>query len=85
MADGINTRRRNPAYFPNVELPGSVPATTDLAAALDGADYLVLSIPAQSLRVNLTSWAPDIAHGTVIVSAMKGSAQTEADPLEWTP
>lgn len=47
-------------------------ATTDLAAALDGADYLVLSIPAQSLRANLTLWAPSIAHGTVIVSAMTG-------------
>ncbi|WP_406162330.1 MULTISPECIES: hypothetical protein [unclassified Streptomyces] len=22
IADGINTRRRNPAYFPDVELPG---------------------------------------------------------------
>ncbi|WSC33528.1 hypothetical protein OG902_39105 [Streptomyces sp. NBC_01768] len=41
----MNTRRRNPAYFPDVELPGSVTATTDLAAALDGADYLVDELP----------------------------------------
>lgn len=47
-------------------------ATTHPAAALDGADFLVLSIPAQSLRANLTAWAPHIGPDTVIVSLMKG-------------
>jgi glycerol-3-phosphate dehydrogenase (NAD(P)+) len=72
IADAITTRHRNPAYFPDVELPASLAATTDPAAALHGADYLVLSIPAQSLRDNLAVWAPHIGPGTVIVSLMKG-------------
>ncbi|MGW5477732.1 NAD(P)H-dependent glycerol-3-phosphate dehydrogenase [Streptomyces sp. NPDC004008] len=72
VADAINTRHRNPGYFPDVELPASVTATTDPATALDGADYLVLSIPAQSLRVSLAVWAPLIGPDTVIVSLMKG-------------
>ncbi|MFB7458841.1 NAD(P)H-dependent glycerol-3-phosphate dehydrogenase [Streptomyces sp. NPDC056188] len=72
IADAINTRHRNPAYFPDVDLPVSLTATTDPAAALDGADYLVLSIPAQTLRANLAVWAPDIGPDTVIVSLMKG-------------
>ncbi|MFD6325355.1 NAD(P)H-dependent glycerol-3-phosphate dehydrogenase [Streptomyces sp. NPDC058442] len=72
IADAINTRRRNPGYFPDIELPASVTATTDPAAALDGADYLVLSIPAQSLRANLAAWTPHIGPDTVIVSLMKG-------------
>ncbi len=55
VAEGINTHRRNPGYFPDVELPPALAATTDPAAALDGADYLVLSIPAQSLRDNLAA------------------------------
>ncbi|MFB6879120.1 hypothetical protein [Streptomyces sp. NPDC056323] len=67
----ISTGYRS-VHAERVQWAGSVTATTDLAAALAGADYLVLSIPAQSLRVDLTSWAPHIAHGTVIMSAMKG-------------
>ncbi|MFC4516391.1 NAD(P)H-dependent glycerol-3-phosphate dehydrogenase [Streptomyces ehimensis] len=75
IADGINTRRRNPRYFPDIELPPTLTATTDPAAALDGADYLVLSIPAQSLRNNLAAWAPHIDPHTVVVSLMKGIEQ----------
>lgn len=72
IADAINTTHRNPGYFPDVELPHTVTATTDPAAALDGADFLVLSIPAQSLRGNLAAWGPHIGPDTVIVSLMKG-------------
>jgi glycerol-3-phosphate dehydrogenase (NAD(P)+) len=72
VADAINTVHRNPGYFSDIELPSSLTATTDPAAALDGADFLVLSIPAQSLRVNLAVWAPHIGPDTVIVSLMKG-------------
>ncbi|RKN50086.1 glycerol-3-phosphate acyltransferase, partial [Streptomyces klenkii] len=68
IAEGINTRRRNPDYFPDTELPPNLAATTDPAAALDGADYLVLSIPAQSLRASLATWARHIGRETVIVS-----------------
>jgi glycerol-3-phosphate dehydrogenase (NAD(P)+) len=76
IAEAINTGHRNPAYFPETELPVNLSATTDPAAALDGADFLVLSIPAQALRANLTAWAPHIAPGTVIVSLMKGIETT---------
>ncbi|GAB2451637.1 NAD(P)H-dependent glycerol-3-phosphate dehydrogenase [Streptomyces incanus] len=72
IADAINSSHRNPAYFPDVELPASLTATTDPAAALDGADYLVLSIPAQALRDSLAVWTPHIGPDTVIVSLMKG-------------
>ncbi|WP_405915093.1 NAD(P)H-dependent glycerol-3-phosphate dehydrogenase [Streptomyces sp. NBC_00728] len=72
IAEAINTVHRNPGYFPDVELPASLTATTDPAAALDGADHLVLSIPAQSLRSSLAAWAPHIGPDTMIVSLMKG-------------
>ncbi|MFJ6213734.1 NAD(P)H-dependent glycerol-3-phosphate dehydrogenase [Streptomyces sp. NPDC092296] len=72
IADAINTVHRNPGYFPDIELPATLTATTDPAAALRGADFLVLSIPAQTLRTNLAAWAPHIAPDTVIVSLMKG-------------
>ncbi len=72
IADAINATHRNPGYFPDIELPRDLTATTDPAAALDGADFLVLSIPAQSLRDSLAAWAPHIGPDTVIVSLMKG-------------
>ncbi|GHB27837.1 MULTISPECIES: NAD(P)H-dependent glycerol-3-phosphate dehydrogenase [Streptomyces] len=72
IADGINATHRNPGYFPDIELPATLTATTDPATALDGANYLVLSIPAQSLRTSLAAWAPLIGPDTVIMSLMKG-------------
>ncbi|MFD8342290.1 NAD(P)H-dependent glycerol-3-phosphate dehydrogenase [[Kitasatospora] papulosa] len=72
IADGINTTHRNPGYFPDIELPATLTATTDPATALTGANYLVVSIPAQSLRASLAAWAPLIGPDTVIVSLMKG-------------
>ncbi|MFE7211221.1 NAD(P)H-dependent glycerol-3-phosphate dehydrogenase [Streptomyces sp. NPDC001698] len=72
IADGVNQRHRNPGYFPDVVLPASLTATTDPATALEGADYVVLSIPTQSLRDNLAAWAPYIPDNAVIVSLMKG-------------
>ncbi|MDW8803709.1 NAD(P)-dependent glycerol-3-phosphate dehydrogenase [Streptomyces scabiei] len=72
IAAAINSQHRNPGYFPDVELPASLTATTAPAAALDGADFLVLSVPAQSLRRCLATWTPHIQPQTVIVSLMKG-------------
>ncbi|MEU3353085.1 NAD(P)H-dependent glycerol-3-phosphate dehydrogenase [Streptomyces sp. NPDC037389] len=76
IVDAINTCHRNPGYFPDIELPDALTATTEAAAALAGADFLVLSIPAQTLRANLAAWAPHIEPGTVIVSLMKGIEQS---------
>ncbi|MCV2460500.1 NAD(P)-dependent glycerol-3-phosphate dehydrogenase [Streptomyces sp. ICN988] len=72
IADGINTTHRNLGYFPDMGLPETLTATTDPVAALEDADFLVLSIPAQSLRASLAVWAPHIGRDTVIVSLMKG-------------
>ncbi|MFJ4685684.1 NAD(P)H-dependent glycerol-3-phosphate dehydrogenase [Streptomyces sp. NPDC091377] len=72
VADAINSTRTNPDYFPGVELPQNLRATTDPAEAADGADLTVLSVPSQTLRENLAAWTPLLAPGTVLVSLMKG-------------
>ncbi|MEU5046663.1 NAD(P)H-dependent glycerol-3-phosphate dehydrogenase [Streptomyces griseorubiginosus] len=72
IATAITGGHRNPDYFPDIELPASLTATTDPAAALDGADFLVLSVPAQSLRHCLAAWTPHLQPQTVIISLMKG-------------
>ncbi|MEU9373277.1 NAD(P)H-dependent glycerol-3-phosphate dehydrogenase [Streptomyces sp. NPDC048255] len=72
LVDAINTGRTNPDYFPDVELPAGIRATTDPAQAAAGADFTVLAVPSQTLRGNLAAWAPLLAPDTVLVSLMKG-------------
>ncbi|MFD8283630.1 NAD(P)H-dependent glycerol-3-phosphate dehydrogenase [Streptomyces solisilvae] len=72
VVEAINTGRTNPDYFPGVRLPGGVRATTDPAEAADGAEFTVFSVPSQTLRGNLSDWAPLLADDTVLVSLMKG-------------
>ncbi|RNM15799.1 NAD(P)H-dependent glycerol-3-phosphate dehydrogenase [Nocardioides pocheonensis] len=68
----INDKHENPDYFPGIELPAAVRATTNADEALDGAEFVVLSVPSQSLRDNLTGWSPLIAEDAVFLSLMKG-------------
>ncbi|MEV7440387.1 NAD(P)H-dependent glycerol-3-phosphate dehydrogenase [Streptomyces sp. NPDC091204] len=72
VVDAINTGRTNPDYFPDVELPANLRATTDPAEAAAGADFTVLAVPSQTLRDNLAAWTPLLAPDTVLVSLMKG-------------
>lgn len=68
----INDKHENTDYFPGIELPAGIRATTDPAEAVAGAEYVVLSVPSQSLRENLTAWAPILPPNAVFISLMKG-------------
>ena len=72
VAAAVNDFHENPGYLPGITLPPGLTATTDVGTALDGADLVVLSVPAQTLRENLTAWAPRIPDGALLVSLMKG-------------
>jgi len=72
LAKVISTSRENPAYLPGITLTAALRATADPAEALDGADLVVLAVPAQSLRENLARWAPLLPPGALLVSLMKG-------------
>ena len=60
------------AYLPELELPAAVRATVDPGEALDRADVVVLAVPSQTLRDNLTQWGGAIPAGVPVVSLMKG-------------
>ncbi|WP_244932224.1 NAD(P)H-dependent glycerol-3-phosphate dehydrogenase [Nocardioides sp. W7] len=68
----INDQHENADYLPGVQLPPTVSATHDPEKALAGADVVVLAVPSQSLRANLTEWAPYLSDDAVMVSLMKG-------------
>ncbi len=72
VSDDINRNHRNDAFHPGIELPPRVSATTDPVEALEGAPLVVLAVPAQVLRENLTVWAPHLSDHAVLVSLMKG-------------
>ncbi len=72
LAAAITERRENPDYLPGIELPAGVSATDDAEEALRGADLVVLATPSQTLRENLTQWAPYVEDDAVFVSLMKG-------------
>jgi glycerol-3-phosphate dehydrogenase (NAD(P)+) len=72
VADDINSTHINHAYQPDLILPANVVATANPDQALTDADLVVLAMPAQTLRSNLTSWSNSIPSEAVIVSLMKG-------------
>ena len=72
VTEAINGKRENTGYLPGIELPRTVTATTDAEQAAADADIVVLTVPSQSLRENLTTWAPMIPEKAIMVSLMKG-------------
>jgi glycerol-3-phosphate dehydrogenase (NAD(P)+) len=72
LAEAVNVKHENPGYLPDVPLTPELRATADPAAALGGADIVVLAVPAQTLRKNLTSWLALLPGQAALVSLMKG-------------
>jgi glycerol-3-phosphate dehydrogenase (NAD(P)+) len=72
VAEQINTTRRNPDYLPGVDLPPAITATTNPEEALSGVTTVLLAVPAQTLRTNLSHWAGLVTPGATLVSAAKG-------------
>lgn len=68
----VGERHENSDYLPGVVLPPALRATTDAGQALDGAEIVVLAVPSQTLRANLTGWATGVDGGATLVSLMKG-------------
>ncbi|MQA98043.1 MAG: NAD(P)H-dependent glycerol-3-phosphate dehydrogenase [Streptosporangiales bacterium] len=72
LVKSIDERHENPDYLPGVELPRTLRATADPEEALRGADFVVLAVPAQTLRDNLRAWGSYVPRTAVLVSLMKG-------------
>jgi glycerol-3-phosphate dehydrogenase (NAD(P)+) len=68
----IDERHRNSDYLDDLLLPETISASPDPAQALDGADVVVLAVPAQTVRANLTAWLPFLPEAGPLVSLMKG-------------
>ncbi|MGY1722504.1 NAD(P)H-dependent glycerol-3-phosphate dehydrogenase [Blastococcus sp. SYSU DS0533] len=72
LVEAISERRENADYLPGVRLPDRLRATADPAEALDDAEVVVLAVPSQSLRGNLTVWREMLPPDATLLSLMKG-------------
>jgi glycerol-3-phosphate dehydrogenase (NAD(P)+) len=72
LADEINDTHRNTEYIGDAELPKSIRATSDPAEALAGACTVLLAMPSQTLRANLSQWSDLIGEDVTLVSLAKG-------------
>ena len=72
VAGTISRLHCNPEYLPDVALPRALVATADADEALDGAEAVVLALPAQRLRENLEHWRGHLPAGVTLVSLAKG-------------
>lgn len=72
VVEQVNGLHRNIQYLKDIVLPSSITASTDVREVLQGADLVVLAVPAQSLRPQLREWKAMIAPGAIVVSLMKG-------------
>ena len=62
----------NQDYLPELRLPERIRATSDPFEASAGADIVVLAVPSQTLRANLTTWGGALPQSAAVVSLMKG-------------
>ena len=72
LAKAITEDGENRDYLPGVRLPQRVRATADPGEALVDADVVVLAVPSQTLRDNLTAWTPLLPGDATLLSLMKG-------------
>ncbi len=75
VASRIERDRANRDYLPDIELPESLAATSDLVAACVDADVVVMGVPSHGFRAVLEAAAGSIRADAPILSLSKGVEQ----------
>ncbi|WP_432519377.1 NAD(P)H-dependent glycerol-3-phosphate dehydrogenase [Kineococcus sp. SYSU DK006] len=74
LAEEVHRSHRNARYLPDVQLPAELAASADVHEVLDGADVVVLAVPLQRLRAQLTAWR-ELLPAVPLVNLAKGVEQ----------
>jgi glycerol-3-phosphate dehydrogenase (NAD(P)+) len=72
VAEAIEKQRENTVYLPGFAIPAGISATSDLAAAVSGAQIVISAVPSQHVRATYEEMKPFLQTGQLIVSATKG-------------
>ena len=71
VVEDINHRHVNSLYHEGIELPPTM-GQPECERGSAGAEIVVLAIPSQTLRDNLSAWKEEINPDATLVSLMKG-------------
>ena len=72
VVEAIDRRHENPHYLPGIALPEGVHASTELAAAMHGADLVLVVVPSHAFADTLRALAPLRPAGAGVAWATKG-------------
>jgi len=72
----IREQGENSTYLAGYTLPAAVFATNDLAEAIEGADLVIVAVPARHLRSVMEGAGPSMASGPLVLSLTKGIEPT---------
>jgi glycerol-3-phosphate dehydrogenase (NAD(P)+) len=72
VAAEINERHENRRYLGTAQLPHSLTATTDLSAAMAGADIVLFAVPSAAMAQTLEQSKPSLPPDCTIAHAVKG-------------
>lgn len=68
----IREQRENIFYLRGIKLPPEMDITSDLAGALSGAKYIVMSVPSHTVREVAKTIRPHLKPGMIIINTGKG-------------
>lgn len=72
VIEAIDQRHENPRYLPGIPLPESLRASTDLAATVTGADWILVVVPSHAFAETVRALAPLRPAGAGVAWATKG-------------
>ncbi|MEX0686286.1 MAG: NAD(P)H-dependent glycerol-3-phosphate dehydrogenase [Balneolales bacterium] len=72
IVENINSRHINGVYLPNIQLPSSIKAFSELKDALKDADLVVFATPSHTVRELARCTRPYLSGHEVIVNVAKG-------------
>lgn len=72
VVESINRDQTNATFLRGVPLPPGIEATTELAAAARGADFMLLAPPAQHMRAVTAQLRPHLRAGVPVLTCSKG-------------
>ena len=72
LAAAVARTRRNPRHLTDYELPANVIATSERAAALEGAEVVVMAVPSAYLRATCRDFAPLVPADVPVLVLTKG-------------
>jgi len=72
LVDEINKKHTNSRYLGEHKLPEALRATSDIAAAVAGADVVAMAVPSQAMSSVMREVAPNLRSSAVLMSLSKG-------------